>query len=132
VPAGSSRFDFGGYFGSSMNRPGIRALMRQIEAGEITIGLIFKLERVLRSTDEWGPFRSFLQKHGCRLMSPTEGLSEETPSGRLKNSLMMSVAEHERLNTAEKILHQTQRAGEARVLDRRPSSLRLAGNVRAL
>jgi len=115
-----------------MNRPGIRALMRQIEAGEITIGLIFKLERVLRSTDEWGPFRSFLQKHGCRLMSPTEGLSEETPSGRLKNSLMMSVAEHERLNTAEKILHQTQRAGEARVLDRRPSSLRLAGNVRAL
>ena len=79
------------------------ALMRQIEAGEIKIVLIFKLERVLRSTDEWGPFRSFLQQHGCRLVSPTEDLSDETPSGRLKNNLMMSVAEYERLNTAEKI-----------------------------
>jgi DNA invertase Pin-like site-specific DNA recombinase len=91
------------YSGSSMNRPGIRALMRQIEAGEVKIVLIFKLERVLRSTDEWGPFRTFLQKHGCRLLSPTEDLSDETPSGRLKNNLLMSVAEYERLNTAEKI-----------------------------
>ncbi|MEI7553505.1 MAG: recombinase family protein [Verrucomicrobiota bacterium] len=91
------------YSGSSMNRPGIRALMRQIEAGEIKVVLIFKLERVLRSTDEWGPFRSFLQQHGCRLVSPTEDLSDETPSGRLKNNLLMSVAEYERLNTAEKI-----------------------------
>ncbi len=91
------------YSGGSMNRPGVRALMRQIEAGEIKIVLIFKLERVLRSTDEWGPFRSFLQQHGCRLVSPTEDLSDETPSGRLKNNLMMSVAEYERLNTAEKI-----------------------------
>jgi hypothetical protein len=80
------------YSGSSMNRPGIRALMRQIEAGEVKIVLIFKLERVLRSTDEWGPFRTFLQKHGCRLVSPTEDLSDETPSGRLKNNLLKGVA----------------------------------------
>ena len=91
------------YSGGSMNRPGVRALMRQIEAGEIKLVLIFKLERVLRSTDEWGPFRSFLQQHGCRLVSPTEDLSDESPSGRLKNNLLMSVAEYERLNTAEKI-----------------------------
>lgn len=77
--------------------------MRQIEAGEIKIVLIFKLERVPRSTEERGPFRSFLEQHGCRPVSPTEDLSGETPSGRLKNNLMMSVAEYERLNTAEKI-----------------------------
>lgn len=91
------------YSGSSINRPGLRALMRQIEAGEVKVVLIFKLERVLRSTDEWAPFRSFLQKHGCKLVSPTEDLTDESPSGRLKNNLLMSVAEYERLNTAEKI-----------------------------
>ncbi|MCB1103410.1 MAG: recombinase family protein [Opitutaceae bacterium] len=90
------------YSGGSMDRPGIRALKRQIEAGEVRVVLIFKLERVLRSTDEWVPFRSFLQKHGCRLESATEDISESTPSGRLKNNLLMSVAEYERLNTAEK------------------------------
>lgn len=90
------------YSGSSLNRPGIQALKRQIEAGTVKVVLIFKLERVLRSTDEWVPFRGFLQKHGCRLESATEDLSESTPSGRLKNNLLMSVAEYERLNTAEK------------------------------
>jgi hypothetical protein len=56
------------YSGGSMNRPGFQALKRQIEAGDIKIVLIFKLERVLRSTDEWTPLRAFLQKHGCRLV----------------------------------------------------------------
>ena len=91
------------YSGGSMNRPGIQALKRQIAAGEIKVVVIFKFERVLRSTDEWGPFRAFLSLHGCRLVSTTEDLSEETPSGRLKNNLLVSVAEYERLNTAEKV-----------------------------
>ena len=90
------------YSGGTMDRPGIRALKRQIEAGEVKVVLIYKMERVLRSTDEWVPFRSFLQKYGCRLESATEDISENTPSGRLKNNLLMSVAEYERLNTAEK------------------------------
>ena len=91
------------YSGGSMNRPGLQALMRQIEAGEVKVVLIFKFERMLRNTDEWAPFRSFLARHGCRLVSTTEDLSEETPSGRLKNNMLVSVAEYERLNTAEKV-----------------------------
>ncbi|MDI1334569.1 MAG: recombinase family protein [Lacunisphaera sp.] len=91
------------YSGGTMNRPGIQGLKRRIEAGDVKVALIFKLERVLRSTDEWSPFRSFLQKHNCRLVSTTEDLNDETPSGRLKNNLLVSVAEYERLNTAEKV-----------------------------
>lgn len=91
------------YSGANMNRPGMQALMRQIETGAIKVVLIFKLERVLRSTNEWAPFRAFLKKHGCRLVSATEDLSEETPSGRLKTNIVMSVNEYERDNTSEKI-----------------------------
>ena len=80
------------YSGGSMDRPGIRALKRQIEAGEVEVVLIFKMERVLRSTDEWVPFRTFLMKHGCRLESATEDISESTPSGRLKNNLLIKRA----------------------------------------
>ncbi len=91
------------YSGGSLDRPGIRALMRQIEAGEIKVVVIFKLERVLRSTSEWAPFRAFLKAHDCQLVSVTEDISEATPSGRLKNNIVMSVNEYERDNTAEKI-----------------------------
>jgi len=85
-----------------MDRPGLRALMRQIEAGGVKVILIFKLERMSRNIDEFGPFRSFLKKHGCRLESPTEDISEEEPEGRLKNNIMLSVADFERRNTAKK------------------------------
>jgi len=64
------------YSGGSMNRPGLQALLRQIEAGEVKVVLIFKFERMLRNTDDWAPFRSFLARHGCRLVSTTEDLSE--------------------------------------------------------
>ena len=88
--------------GSSMNRPGLQALMRHIETGGVKVILIFKLERMSRNIDEFGPFRSFLRKHGCRLESATEDISESTPSGRLKNNLMLSFSQYEKENTAEK------------------------------
>lgn len=91
------------YSGANLNRPGMQALMHHIETGAIKVVLIFKLERVLRSTHEWVPFRAFLRKHGCRLVSATEDISDETPSGRLKNNIVMSVNEYERDNTSEKI-----------------------------
>lgn len=90
------------YSGSTMDRPGIKALMLMIEAGEVKIVLVYKLERISRNMDEWGPFRAFLKKHGCVLESATENISEIEPEGRLKNNIMMSVAEFERLNTAKK------------------------------
>ena len=91
------------YSGANLNRPGMQALMQHIESGAIKVVLIFKLERVLRSTHEWVPFRAFLRKHGCRLVSATEDISDETPSGRLKSNIVMSVNEYERDNTSEKI-----------------------------
>jgi hypothetical protein len=45
------------YSGANMNRPGMQTLMQHIESGAIKVVLIFKLERVLRSTHEWVPFR---------------------------------------------------------------------------
>lgn len=96
------------YSGANLERPGMRALKRMVEAGEVKIVLVYKLERVMRSTDEWIPFRAFLKKHGCRLESATEDISENTPSGRLKNMLMMSFNTYERENTSEKTLAKMQ------------------------
>lgn len=90
------------YSGGTMERPGIQELKRLIAAGRVKVVLIYKLERVLRNTAEWGPFRAFLRQHDCQLESATEELSEGTPSGRFKNNILISAAEYERENTAEK------------------------------
>lgn len=88
--------------GATLIRPGLLALQQQIAAGEVKVVLIAKLERVMRSTDDWVPFQALLRKHGCRLESTTETLDETTPAGRLQTNLLVGVAEYERLNTAEK------------------------------
>lgn len=90
------------YSGGNMERPGMQELKRLIADGRVKVVLIYKLERVLRSTAEWGPFRAFLRQHDCLLESATESLSENTPSGRFKNNILISAAEYERENTAEK------------------------------
>jgi DNA invertase Pin-like site-specific DNA recombinase len=84
-------------------RPGMQTLMHHIETDAVKVVLIFKLKRGLRSAHEWVSFRTFLGKHGCRLVSATEDISDETPSGRLKKNIVMRVNEYERDNTAEKI-----------------------------
>jgi DNA invertase Pin-like site-specific DNA recombinase len=91
------------YSGADMNRPGIHALKRLIEECGVKVVLIYRLERILRCTDEWSRFRAFLKRHGCKLVSPNEEFCDQTASGRLRNNVLMSVAEYERLNTAEKV-----------------------------
>lgn len=98
----AASFTDAAYSGGSMNRPGIQNLSRMIEAGQVKVVIIFKLERMSRNIDEWGPFRAFLARNGCRLVSATEDISEEEPEGRLKNNIMLSVADFERRNTAKK------------------------------
>src|SRR5258707_4525428 len=48
-------------------------------------------------------FRRFLHEHGCTLESPTSDIAELEPEARLKNNIVMIVAEYARLSTAKKV-----------------------------
>lgn len=102
------------YSGKNMERPGMQALQEAIIAGRIKVVVSYKLERMLRSTDEWPAFRRLLGEHGCQLVSVSEGVAEDTASGRLKTNMLVSVAAYERENTAEKVrskMHQQAKKG---------------------
>lgn len=90
------------YPGANMDRPGIRALMAEIAAGKIKIVLIYKLERILRSTYEWAKFSKFLEAHGCRLLTPYDDHSDCSAAGRFKTNMLVTMSEYERANVAEK------------------------------
>lgn len=90
------------YSGANMDRPGIQALMAQIAAGRIKIVLIYKLERMLRSTYEWAKFSKFLEDHGCRLLTPYDDHSDDSAAGRFKTNMLVTMSEYERDNISEK------------------------------
>jgi len=92
------------YSGANMDRPGIQALMEQIAAGRIKIVLIYKLERILRSTYEWAKFSKFLEEHDCRLLTPYDDHSDDSAAGRFKTNMLVTMSEYERDNISEKTI----------------------------
>ena len=53
------------YSGATLDRPGIKQLMGEIAGGRIKVVLVYKFERILRSTYEWARLQRFLSDHGC-------------------------------------------------------------------
>jgi len=87
----------------NMIRPGMQALREAVAAGEIKVVVSYKIERLLRSADDWPEFREFLRKHDCALVSVSEGEAENTAAGRFRTNMLVSVAAYERENTSEKV-----------------------------
>jgi len=51
----------------------MRALKEAIVAGRIKVLVSYKLERMLRSTDEWPSFRPISQEYECQMVSVRKG-----------------------------------------------------------
>ena len=45
----SDRYDDGGFSGGSMDRPGLKMLLKDVEAGRIDIIVVYKVDRLTRS-----------------------------------------------------------------------------------
>jgi site-specific DNA recombinase len=92
------------------DRPQLGRLRESVKQSEAEIILAYALDRVSRNQAHLGFLLSEWDHHGARLVLVTEEL-DETPEGRLLQSVRGFVAEMERL----KIRERTQRGTRARV-----------------
>lgn len=91
------------YSGKNLERPGMRAMKEAIAAGRIKMVVAYKIERLLRTTDEWPEFRRFLKQHNCQFATVSEGFAEDTAAGRFRTNMMVAQSAYERENTGEKV-----------------------------
>ena len=63
-----------GYSGASLNRPGLRRLMSDIEADKLDIVLIYKQDRLTRSVKDLLNLLDVFDKHNVALYSITENI----------------------------------------------------------
>lgn len=84
------------------NRPVLQAMLRRIQGGELKVETVVshKLNRMARNLDDYIPLRAQLAKHGVRLTYVVEKI-DETPSGRLLENIMASIAQFESANLSE-------------------------------
>ena len=101
------------YTGTSMDRPGFRQLMRDIESGHVDTLVVWRLDRLGRTAKGLTSLFEDLIRCKVNLISLKDGLDLVTPAGRLMANILAGVAAYETEVRAERIL-----AGQSAARDR--------------
>jgi site-specific DNA recombinase len=88
---------------SISGRPQMQKLLKDIEKGHFNIVLIYKLDRLARSTKDSLEISDRLARHNIQLMSYSENIDTSSPGGKMFFTVMSSVAEMERGQIVERV-----------------------------
>jgi len=96
-------FDDGGLSGASLERPALRALLAQIEAGKIDVIVVYKVDRLTRSLTDFARLVELFDRHGVSFVSITQSFNTTTSMGRLTLNVLLSFAQFEREVIGERV-----------------------------
>ena len=97
------RYDDGGFSGGNLERPGLKQLLADIEAGKVDIILLYKIDRLTRSLSDFAKIVEILDRKGASFVSITQSFNTTTSMGRLTLNMLLSFAQFEREVTGERI-----------------------------
>jgi site-specific DNA recombinase len=90
------RYDDGGFSGGSMDRPALRQLLGDVEAGKVDAVVVYKVDRLSRSLLDFARIMDVLDRHGASFVSITQQFNTTTSMGRLTLNVLLSFAQFER------------------------------------
>lgn len=99
----SARYDDGGYSGGSMERPALKQLLCDIEAGLIDVVVVYKIDRLTRSLADFARIVERFDAKGVSFVSVTQAFNTTSSMGRLTLNVLLSFAQFEREVTGERI-----------------------------
>ena len=88
------RYDDGGYTGANLDRPALRRLLTDIEAGRIECVVVYKVDRLSRSLLDFARLTGEFDKRGVSLVSVTQQFNTTTSMGRLTLNILLSFAHY--------------------------------------
>ncbi len=97
------RYDDGGFSGGNLERPGLRRLLDDIEAGRVDCVLVYKLDRLSRSLLDFVKLIEVFDRHNVSFVSVTQRFDTSTSMGRLMLNILLSFAQFEREIIGERI-----------------------------
>ena len=96
-------YDDPAFSGGNMERPALRRLMADIEAGKIDVVVIYKIDRLTRSLADFSKMVEVFERYGVSFVSVTQQFNTTTSMGRLMLNILLSFAQFEREVTGERI-----------------------------
>ncbi|MDB5330268.1 MAG: Resolvase domain protein, partial [Phycisphaerales bacterium] len=90
------KYDDGGFSGGNLERPAVRRLMKDIEAGKIDCVVVYKVDRLSRSLMEFSRVMQTFDQHKVSFVSVTQQFNTTHSMGRLTLNILLSFAQFER------------------------------------
>ena len=99
----ATHYDDGGYSGGSMERPALRQLLQDIDAGKVDTVVVYKVDRLTRSLADFAKIIERFDARQASFVSVTQQFNTTTSMGRLTLNVLLSFAQFEREVTGERI-----------------------------
>lgn len=96
-------YDDGGFSGGNMDRPALKRLMDDIEAGKVDIVVVYKIDRLSRSLADFARMVDVFDRQRVSFSAVTQQINSATSMGRLMLNVLLSFAQFEREVTGERI-----------------------------
>lgn len=96
-------YDDGGFSGGTMERPGLKQLLADIESGEVDVVVVYKIDRLTRSLFDFAKIVEIFDAKKVSFVSVTQSFNTTTSMGRLTLNVLLSFAQFEREVTGERI-----------------------------
>jgi DNA invertase Pin-like site-specific DNA recombinase len=97
------RYDDGGFSGGTIERPALRRLLRDVQAGQIDIVVVYKVDRLSRSLLDFARIVELFEIRETSFVSITQSFSTTSSMGRLTLNILLSFAQFEREVIGERI-----------------------------
>jgi len=97
------QYDDGGVSGGTLERPGLKRLLTDIEDGLVDVVVVYKIDRLSRSLMDFSKLVEIFDQNSVTFVSVTQSFNTTTSMGRLTLNILLSFAQFEREVTAERI-----------------------------
>src|SRR5262245_56448890 len=96
-------YDDGGYSGGTMERPALERLLADIEAGQVDVVVVYKVDRLTRALSDFAKLVEVFDRCGVSFVSITQQFNTTTSMGRLTLNVLLSFAQFEREVIGERV-----------------------------
>jgi site-specific DNA recombinase len=97
------RYDDGGVSGGTLDRPALKRLLIDVEAGRIDVVVVYKVDRLSRSLLGFHKLIEMFERRKTTFVSITQSFNTTDAMGRMHLNIMLTFAQYEREATGERI-----------------------------
>jgi DNA invertase Pin-like site-specific DNA recombinase len=97
------RYDDGGISGATLERPALKRLLADIEAGRVDVVVVYKIDRLSRALMDFAKLVEVFDRNNVTFVSVTQSFNTTTSMGRLTLNILLSFAQFEREVIGERI-----------------------------